>query len=165
MLAPAGEVYQAGTLSGNPLAVAAGLATLALLDDAAYLRLARLTERLAAGLRERPSGGRGVRCRSSSAPGLLTVFFSEDPVHELRGRAGLRPRGLRGLVPRAALARRLPAGVAVRGVVPLARARPRAARAHAVGRGGRVRGGRERGAARDLAAGGVARLSGGRSSG
>ena len=41
MLAPAGEVYQAGTLSGNPLAVAAGLATLELLDEPAYVRLAR----------------------------------------------------------------------------------------------------------------------------
>ena len=40
MLAPAGDVYQAGTLSGNPLAVAAGLATLELLDEPAYLRLA-----------------------------------------------------------------------------------------------------------------------------
>ena len=39
-IAPAGDVYQAGTLSGNPLAVAAGLATLAMLDEQAYLRLA-----------------------------------------------------------------------------------------------------------------------------
>ena len=43
MLAPAGEVYQAGTLSGNPLAVAAGLATLELLDELAYVRLSALT--------------------------------------------------------------------------------------------------------------------------
>ncbi len=52
MLAPSGEVYQAGTLSGNPVAVAAGLATLELLDEPAYLRLAAITERLADGLRE-----------------------------------------------------------------------------------------------------------------
>ena len=52
LLAPAGEVYQAGTLSGNPLAVAAGLATLQLLDEAAYMRLAGITEQLAQGLRE-----------------------------------------------------------------------------------------------------------------
>ena len=69
MLAPAGEVYQAGTLSGNPLAVAAGLATLELLDEPAYLRLAAITERLAAGLREaaaaagRPCPGRRA-CRA-----------------------------------------------------------------------------------------------------
>src|SRR4051795_8595708 len=49
-MAPAGDVYQAGTLSGNPLATAAGRATLRELDDGAYARLAELTDRLAAGL-------------------------------------------------------------------------------------------------------------------
>jgi glutamate-1-semialdehyde 2,1-aminomutase len=78
-LAPAGPVYQAGTLSGNPLAVAAALAALALLDEPAYLRLSSITERLAEGLRE-AAGGYPVQV--SSAPGLLTVFFSEAPVHD-----------------------------------------------------------------------------------
>jgi glutamate-1-semialdehyde 2,1-aminomutase len=82
MLAPAGEVYQAGTLSGNPVAVAAGLATLELLDEAAYLRLASFTEDLAAGLRE-TAGGYPIQV--VSAPGLLTVFFSECPVGDLAG--------------------------------------------------------------------------------
>jgi glutamate-1-semialdehyde 2,1-aminomutase len=82
MLAPAGEVYQAGTLSGNPLAVAAGMATLRLLDDRAYLRLASLTEELAAGLRQ-AAGGYPVQI--VSAPGLLTVFFSEAPVLDMAG--------------------------------------------------------------------------------
>ncbi|MEX2504244.1 MAG: glutamate-1-semialdehyde 2,1-aminomutase [Egicoccus sp.] len=50
-LAPAGPVYQAGTLSGNPVAVAAGLAQLRLLDDDVYVRLGRTTDRLVAGLR------------------------------------------------------------------------------------------------------------------
>jgi len=77
MLAPAGEVYQAGTLSGNPLAVAAGLATLELLDEPAYLRLAATTARLADGLRE-AAGGHPVQVVSTT--GLLTVFFSERPV-------------------------------------------------------------------------------------
>jgi glutamate-1-semialdehyde 2,1-aminomutase len=77
MLAPAGEVYQAGTLSGNPLAVAAGLATLELLDEPAYLRLAAVTDRLAGGLRE-AAGSRPVQV--VSVPGLLTVFFSDRPV-------------------------------------------------------------------------------------
>jgi len=77
MLAPAGEVYQAGTLSGNPLAVAAGLQTLALLDEPAYMRLAAITERLAAGLRE-AAGDHPVQV--VSLPGLLTVFFSNRPV-------------------------------------------------------------------------------------
>jgi glutamate-1-semialdehyde 2,1-aminomutase len=76
-LAPAGDVYQAGTLSGNPLAVAAGLATLHELDGDAYSRLGELTDRLAAGLRE-AAGGRPLQV--ASAPGLLTLFFSADPV-------------------------------------------------------------------------------------
>jgi glutamate-1-semialdehyde 2,1-aminomutase len=76
-IAPAGDVYQAGTLSGNPLAVAAGLATFAQLDEQAYLRLSATTEALAAGLRE-AAGARPVQV--VTAPGLLTVFFSEQPV-------------------------------------------------------------------------------------
>ncbi|HTB70847.1 MAG TPA: glutamate-1-semialdehyde 2,1-aminomutase [Solirubrobacteraceae bacterium] len=79
MLAPAGDVYQAGTLSGNPLAVAAGLATLELLDEPAYARLSASTERLADGLRDAAAEAeRPVQI--VSAPGLLTVFFSERPV-------------------------------------------------------------------------------------
>ena len=80
LLAPAGEVYQAGTLAGNPLATAAGLATLGLLDEAAYLRLGAFTEQLAAGLRE-AAGDHPIQV--ASAPGLLTVFFSEQPVRNL----------------------------------------------------------------------------------
>ncbi len=76
-LAPSGPVYQAGTLSGNPLAVAAGLATLALLDSSAYERLASVTALLAGGLRE-AAGDYPVEVQS--APGLLTVFFSDGPV-------------------------------------------------------------------------------------
>ena len=82
MLAPAGDVYHAGTLSGNPLAVAAGVATLALLDDDAYLRLARITDELADGLRE-AAGDHPIQI--ASAPGLLTVFFSETPVLDMAG--------------------------------------------------------------------------------
>ncbi|WP_445148032.1 glutamate-1-semialdehyde 2,1-aminomutase [Baekduia sp. Peel2402] len=75
-IAPAGDVYQAGTLSGNPLAVAAGLTTLKLLDDPAYLRLGATTETLAAGLRDAAAAA-GVPVSVNSVPGLLTVFFSE----------------------------------------------------------------------------------------
>lgn len=78
-IAPAGDVYQAGTLSGNPLAVAAGLATLAQLDVEAYLHLSATTEALAAGLRD-AAGDRPVQV--VTAPGLLTVFFSERPVRD-----------------------------------------------------------------------------------
>jgi glutamate-1-semialdehyde 2,1-aminomutase len=93
MLAPTGEVYQAGTLSGNPLAVAAGLATLALLDDAAYTRLATFTEQLAAGLAD-AAGDRPIQIASS--PGLLTVFFSEVPVHDLAGAQACDHRAFAG---------------------------------------------------------------------
>ena len=84
MVAPAGEVYQAGTLSGNPLAVAAGLATLGELDAAAYERLGELTEALAAGLRE-AAGDRPVTV--ASVPGLVTPFFSAEPVRDFAGAA------------------------------------------------------------------------------
>jgi len=78
-IAPAGDVYQAGTLSGNPLAVAAGLATLELLDAGAYDRLEAVTVRLADGLREAAAqSGRPVVVQQ--VPGLLTVFFTADPV-------------------------------------------------------------------------------------
>ncbi len=76
-IAPAGDVYQAGTLSGNPLAVAAGLATLELLDADAYMRLAELTERLAVGLREAAASA-GRQLRVQSVTGLLTPFFTPE---------------------------------------------------------------------------------------
>jgi glutamate-1-semialdehyde 2,1-aminomutase len=75
-IAPAGDVYQAGTLSGNPLAMAAGLATLAELDADAYRRLGELTQRLAGGLAEL-AAGRPLSL--AAAPGLLTLFFRADP--------------------------------------------------------------------------------------
>jgi glutamate-1-semialdehyde 2,1-aminomutase len=75
-VAPAGDVYQAGTLSGNPLAVAAGLTTLRMLDEAAYMRLRATTETLASGLRDAAAAA-GVPVTVVSVPGLLTVFFSE----------------------------------------------------------------------------------------
>ena len=84
LLAPVGEVYQAGTLSGNPLAVAAGLTTLRLLDEAAYLRLAAITEQLVDGLREAADAWSGGRVQVVSLPGLFTVFFcGEHPVRSL----------------------------------------------------------------------------------
>jgi glutamate-1-semialdehyde 2,1-aminomutase len=83
-IAPAGDVYQAGTLSGNPLATAAALATLELLDDHAYRRLKQLTEQLAQGLVE---AGRdaGVAVTVQYVPGLLTPFFSERSVSDYAG--------------------------------------------------------------------------------
>ncbi len=83
-IAPAGDVYQAGTLSGNPLAVAAGLAALRLLDESAYLRLRSTTDALATGLREAAAAA-SVPVTVATAPGLLTVFFSAEPVHDYAG--------------------------------------------------------------------------------
>lgn len=77
LVAPEGSVYQAGTLSGNPLAVAAGLATLELLDDDAYLRLERTSAALAAGLTEALSRA-GVNACVQRIGSMLTVFFSHE---------------------------------------------------------------------------------------
>jgi glutamate-1-semialdehyde 2,1-aminomutase len=83
-IAPAGDVYQAGTLSGNPLAVAAGRATLAMLDEQAYLRLRATTRTLAEGMREAAANA-GVEVQVSAVTGLLTVFFAAQPVHDYDG--------------------------------------------------------------------------------
>lgn len=76
-IAPAGDVYQAGTLSGNPLAVAAGLATLAKLDDDAYRRINVLTDRLVAGLADLAWK---YPLQVASVPGLVTLFFRDTAV-------------------------------------------------------------------------------------
>jgi glutamate-1-semialdehyde 2,1-aminomutase len=85
-IAPAGEVYQAGTLSGNPLAMAAALETLRLLVPHAYDRLVKVTEMLAAGLSTAAERA-GVPLQVQSVPGLLTPFFTDKPVHDYAGAA------------------------------------------------------------------------------
>jgi glutamate-1-semialdehyde 2,1-aminomutase len=88
-IAPAGDVYQAGTLSGNPLAVAAGLTTLRLLDAPAYGRLADLTERLAAGMRAAISAA-GAEGRASvvEVPALVTLFLAPSPPTDFESARG-----------------------------------------------------------------------------
>ncbi len=78
-VSPAGPVYQAGTLSGNPVAMAAGLATLRRLDDALYARLEATSAALEEGLRAAVAEARvdATVCRVGS---MLTLFFSRDPV-------------------------------------------------------------------------------------
>jgi glutamate-1-semialdehyde 2,1-aminomutase len=83
-LAPAGPVYQAGTLSGNPVAVAAGLATLRHADDAVYAALDANADRLAAMLGDALSA-EGVPHRVQRAGNMLSVFFTEDEVHDYAG--------------------------------------------------------------------------------
>jgi glutamate-1-semialdehyde 2,1-aminomutase len=82
LIAPSGDVYQAGTLSGNPLAVAAGLATLEQLDGDAYSQLRALTDRLANGLRD-AAGDRPVSV--VAVPGLVTPFFSAEAPSDFAG--------------------------------------------------------------------------------
>jgi glutamate-1-semialdehyde 2,1-aminomutase len=78
-IAPAGPVYQAGTLSGNPLATAAGIATLGLLDTAAFERLEALGSELQRGL-EGAIARVGLAARVVRAGSLLTLFFTDREV-------------------------------------------------------------------------------------
>jgi glutamate-1-semialdehyde 2,1-aminomutase len=73
-VAPLGPVYQAGTLSGNPLATAAGLAALELLDDEAYARLEGTAQDLASGL-EKAFADSGVEVRAPVEATLVGLFF------------------------------------------------------------------------------------------
>jgi glutamate-1-semialdehyde 2,1-aminomutase len=78
-VAPLGPMYQAGTLSGNPLAMAAGVATLRLLDDAAFARLESLGARLERGLAEAARES-GTAARVQRVASLLTLFFTDREV-------------------------------------------------------------------------------------
>ena len=79
LVAPEGPVYQAGTLSGNPLATAAGLATLSLLDDDAYRHLDRLAATLGDGLADAFAEA-GVPARVQRAGNLFSVFMTAEEV-------------------------------------------------------------------------------------
>ena len=82
-IAPAGPVYQAGTLSGNPLAMAAGLASIEPLEDRQfYARLEALTSHLKRGLEDAAEDA-GARVTVNAVPGMLTVFFTPEPVRNL----------------------------------------------------------------------------------
>ncbi|MCW5253006.1 MULTISPECIES: glutamate-1-semialdehyde 2,1-aminomutase [unclassified Streptomyces] len=78
-LAPAGPVYQAGTLSGNPVATAAGLAQLRLLDDAAYARVEAVSASIRAMVGE-ALGKEGVAHTVQAASTMFSVFFTDRPV-------------------------------------------------------------------------------------
>ena len=83
-LAPLGPVYQAGTLSGNPLATAAGLAVLAELTDDAYTELEQIATKLADGLAGALAHA-GLAAQVSRAHTLVGVFFAPEPVHDYEG--------------------------------------------------------------------------------
>ncbi len=81
---PAGKVYQAGTLSGNPLATAAGAATLRLLrSDSPYPLLEQLGEQLGSGL-ARAAEKAGLAHRVQRVGSMLTLFFNDGAVHGWR---------------------------------------------------------------------------------
>lgn len=80
-VSPVGPIYQAGTLSGNPLAMAAGLTTLrSLRDEPPYERLERLSTRLAEGLEKAATDAR-VPHVVQRVGSMLTLFFHDGPVH------------------------------------------------------------------------------------
>jgi glutamate-1-semialdehyde 2,1-aminomutase len=103
-IAPAGDVYQAGTLSGNSVAVAAGLATLRRLDAGAYRVLAAKTERLATGLRAAAASANRELC-VQSVTGLVTPFFSSAPAVRNYEQAAASDQAAYGAWCRALLAR------------------------------------------------------------
>ena len=94
-LAPLGPVYQAGTLSGNPVAMAAGLATLRAADDAVYAALDANADRLA-GLLSKALTDAGVAHQVSRAGNMFSVFFADAPVTDFASAQGQRDLALSG---------------------------------------------------------------------
>lgn len=88
-VAPVGPVYQAGTLSGNPLAVSAGLEMLTMIgeDPDVYTRLERRGEAIAAGLRAAAESA-GVAATVNQIGSMLTLFFTADPVTDYTSAKG-----------------------------------------------------------------------------
>jgi len=87
LVSPAGPVYQAGTLSGNPLAMTAGIWCLDRLTPALYADLASLGARLAAGLAEAARDAR-VNLQVNAFGSLLTPFFTDRPVRDYASATG-----------------------------------------------------------------------------
>jgi glutamate-1-semialdehyde 2,1-aminomutase len=83
LMAPSGPVYQAGTLSGNPLAMTAGLWSLERLSPALYRHLAKLGARLASGLADAARRA-GVPLQVNAYGSLVTPFFTSQPVRDYR---------------------------------------------------------------------------------
>ncbi len=81
-IAPLGPVYQAGTLSGNPIAMTCGLATLKILQDKKiYKKINKLTDELCQGLTE-IAQRKGVPCRINKFSSMFTLFFAEEDVFD-----------------------------------------------------------------------------------
>ena len=117
-VAPLGPVYQAGTLSGNPVAVSAALATLERLDDALYARLESLGARLEEGLvrGDRRSAARAACVQRVGS--MITLFFAPGPVRSWDDAKACDTKRFGRWHGGDARARHLLAAVAVRGGVP-----------------------------------------------
>ena len=124
-MAPSGPVYQAGTLSGNPLATSAGLAMLGEIElRPPYAKLEARGALLESLLCRGHRGAGPGRPSDARAPGLAAhAVLREGPPRRLRGDPKLRHEALRRLLPRDARARRVSASGAVRSVVRVHRAR------------------------------------------
>ncbi len=82
-LAPTGDVYQAGTLSGNPVAVAAGLATLKVMKkNPPYAHIRQLSCKLVAGVKQAAENA-GQKIHVASKDGMFTIFFQAEPARNL----------------------------------------------------------------------------------
>ena len=124
LLAPSGPVYQAGTLSGNPVAVAAGIATLRALSGAVYDRLETLGARLEAGIRGNLAR-LALPWQFQRAGSMATLFFTDRPVKSFRDAATCDTQEVRRVLPRDARRRRLSPAEPVRGLLHQRRAHGR----------------------------------------
>ena len=123
-IAPDGPVYQAGTLSGNPLAMAAGCATLAgSRKRGVYERLEQTARALADGLRAAAADG-GVPFTASASAGMFGFFFHAGPVRDFADAQEGRRRALPHLLRGDARRGHLPGALALRGGLRLAGAPP-----------------------------------------
>ena len=81
LLAPIGPVYQAGTLSGNPISVSCGIATLKLLNEETYKYLEEITSMLCEGIKKINSE-KNIKLQINSIGSMFTVFFTENEVYD-----------------------------------------------------------------------------------
>jgi glutamate-1-semialdehyde 2,1-aminomutase len=93
VLAPVGPVYQAGTLSGNPVATAAGLAVLSLLDDGAYEQIEAAAASLAGALVDAFSSA-GLQAQVPRVGTLVGIFLGAEPVSDYPSAQAVAGNGL-----------------------------------------------------------------------